>query len=92
MLAPEPIWYNASKILHPTESGPGALLYEAAHAGNLTLVNTLLAAKVSASYADEQANTALHHAVMGSHPAVCRRLLQHGKVDGALDAEATNLL
>ena len=82
--------YRADKILHPTESGGGALLYEAAAAGNLVLINALIAVRISASYADEQSNTALHHAAMGKHAPACKRLLQHSKVDGALDAEATN--
>ena len=25
---PQPVWYDAAKILHPTESGAGALLLE----------------------------------------------------------------
>ena len=64
------------QVLHPTESGGGALLYESARLGNLALVNSLLGAKVSASYADEHANTALHHAVIGGHAAVGRPLPQ----------------
>ena len=83
----DPVLIPHERILLPTEAGSGAMLYEAASAGNVALISTLLSAGVPLGVADEHANTPLHHAVKGGHAACCKRLLK-----ARADPECGNML
>ena len=66
------------------------MLYEAARSGHVQLLKCLLAGGVSYNYVDADANTALHHAVIGLSASACSLLLHMGKKDKSINADAVN--
>ena len=67
-----------TKALMVREDGAGALLREAAAAGNAALVDALIQSGVSVLVANDKATTPLHLAAAGGHVAICRALLAKG--------------
>mmetsp|Transcript_85428 Transcript_85428/g.170526 ORF Transcript_85428/g.170526 Transcript_85428/m.170526 type:complete len:681 (-) Transcript_85428:766-2808(-) len=63
-------------VLFCSDSGAGALLRAAASAGNVKLVDQLLAGHVSCFEADWHGNTALHEAARVGKIDICRRLVE----------------
>ena len=67
-----------SKVLHPSESGSGALLRYASENGDALLVEALIKAGASLYECDSEANTPMHYAARGGHTHICRLLLKAG--------------
>jgi ankyrin repeat protein len=65
-------------IMHPTDGGLGAVLYESARKGSYLLVDCLLNGGVSPFECDSKGNTALHIAVRRGHAPMCKRLVMAG--------------
>lgn len=74
-------------VMRPSEGGTGALLYEAARRGSLSLLDALLKGGISPFECDLKGNTALHFAVRRGHASMCKRLVAAGA-----DSEVTNQL
>ena len=75
-------------LLAKDTGGMGALLQAAAARDDgLPLVDCLIRAGLSVSYADEDVNTALHVAATYGHPDICRRLRDAGLDPFAFNAQ-----